>query len=137
MAVAQSLSQPDAIYISTNSGNACTTNGPILVWGALASSADGGKLVAAAASDAKYDMMSGPIYVSQSAVAPQMAIGPATGGVQLSWLVPSINFVLQQSVDLSTWADVTNCPVLDPDNLQNEVMMSATNGAGFYRLKTP
>ena len=31
--------------------------------------------------------------------------------------------------------DLTNCPILNPDNLQNEVTMPSTNGAGFYRLK--
>jgi hypothetical protein len=137
MAVPISFTQPSPIYISTDTGNTWTTNGPMLGWGALASSADGGKWVAAAATDAKFDMASGSIYVSQSLVAPQMAIAPAMGGVQLSWLVPSTNFVLQQSSDLSAWMDTTNCPALNLDNLLDQVTLPATNDSGFFRLKTP
>lgn len=127
----------DAIYVSTDYGNTWTTNGPIAIWAAAAFSADGGKVAAAASGDANYDPMSGPIYVSQSLVAPQMAIAPANGGVQLSWLAPSTNFVLEQSADLANWTYLTNCPVLNLDNLQDEVAMPSTNGAGFYRLKGP
>ena len=125
------------MYISTDCGNTWTTNGPIATWSAAASSADGGKLSAAAQGDANNDMASGPIYVSQSVVAPQMAIGSAKGNASLSWLVPSTNFVLQQSANLAGWADVTNSPVLNQSDLQNEVMLPSTNSAGFYRLKTP
>ncbi len=47
------------------------------------------------------------------------------------------NFVLQESPDLSGWSAVTNTPVLNLNNLQNEVTLSSTNIARFYRLKTP
>ena len=52
----------------------------------------------------------------------------------LSWTVPSINFVWQQSSDLTGWSDVANPPVLNLTNLQNEVVLS-TGSRGFYRLK--
>lgn len=128
--------QTGPIFISTNSGDTWTTNGPILGWGSVATSADGGKL-AAAAEEYNWGYNSGPIFVSQSVVAPQMAIQPTNGSVQLLWLVPSTNFVLQESSDLATWTDTTNCPILDLDNLQDEVTVPSTNSTGFYRLKGP
>jgi hypothetical protein len=48
-----------------------------------------------------------------------------------------MNFVLQQSSDLASWTDMTDTPALNLTNLQNEVVLSPTNGSGFYRLKTP
>ena len=39
----------------------------------------------------------------------------------LSWVVPSTKYVLQQSFDLISWTTVTNTPVLNLTNLQNEV----------------
>ncbi|MDD5141364.1 MAG: hypothetical protein PHY43_14030 [Verrucomicrobiales bacterium] len=44
---------------------------------------------------------------------------------------------MQQSSDLTSWADVTNAPVLNLTNLQNEVLLSPSNSSSFYRLKTP
>ena len=66
-----------------------------------------------------------------------MKIKPTTGNLTLSWIVPSTNLVLQQSADLSGWTNVTNLPVLNLTNLQNEVILSPTGSSGFYRLKTP
>jgi len=131
------VEQPGLIYVSTNLGAAWTTNSPIFNWSAVASSADGGELAAAAFQDSDYDINSGKIYLSQTVVPPIMAIGPAGNRVQLSWLVPSTNFVLQQCSHFATWMDMTNIPVLNPDNLQYAVTIPSTNGAGFYRLKTP
>jgi len=45
--------------------------------------------------------------------------------------------VLQQSSDLTSWADVTNPPALNLTNLQNQVTLPPSNRTGFYRLKTP
>ena len=44
---------------------------------------------------------------------------------------------MQESPDLQNWADMTNQPVLNLANLQNEVILSPTGGDAFYRLKTP
>jgi hypothetical protein len=44
---------------------------------------------------------------------------------------------MQQSSDLGSWTDVTNPPVLNLTNLQNEVTLPMHAGSGFYRLKTP
>jgi hypothetical protein len=126
------------ICLSTNAGATWSTNNsPIQDWGALASSADGGKLVAAAAADVNDDVNSGVIYTSQSIQSPVMNITPANGSVLVSWLVPSTDFVLEQSPDLFNWLEVTNAPVLNLNNLQDEVVISSTNNAGFYRLSTP
>jgi hypothetical protein len=48
-----------------------------------------------------------------------------------------MNFVLQQSADLSSWSVVTNQPVLNLTNLQNEVILPPPDSNVFYRLKTP
>jgi hypothetical protein len=81
-------------------------------WGCVASSADGGKLVAG-------------------------ELAPTNPDLKLSWLVPSTNFVMQQSSDLGSWMDMTNTPALNLTNLQNEVILSPTGRSCFYRLKTP
>lgn len=125
---------PYPIFLSTNSGATWTTNNsPNQIWGdGLASSADGGKLFAAAGF---YD--SEPIYISQSVRSPSLHITPKNGNVKLSWFVPSTNFVLQQSANLSSWTDMTNTPTPSTDNLNSEVTLPGTNNIGFYRLKTP
>jgi hypothetical protein len=102
---------------------------PAQYWDSVACSADGRKLVAAA--------RSGGIWISQTTPAPQMNLTPANGNFTLSWIVPSTNFVLQQSPDLGSWTDVTNTPVLNLTNLQNEVVLSSPGSNVFYRLKTP
>jgi hypothetical protein len=129
---------PGPICLSTNSGATWSTNNsPFQDWGALAASADGGKLVAAAASDVNGDVNSGVIYTSQSIQSPLLKLTTISDSVILSWLMPSIGFDLQQSPDLFNWLEVTNAPVLNLNNLQDEVVLSDTNNAGFYRLKTP
>jgi hypothetical protein len=80
---------------------------------------------------------SGLSYTAQSVSAPELNLAPSFTNVALSWIIPSTNFVLQQSSDLISWADVTNAPVLNLTNLQNEVTLSPSNSSGFYRLKTP
>ena len=102
---------------------------PVQYWTSVASSSDGGKLVAADAG--------GEIWTLQTTPAPQMNITPTNGNLTLSWIVPSINFVMQQSSDLGSWVDVTNLPVLNLMNLRDEVILLPTNGNVFYRLKTP
>jgi len=95
----------------------------------VASSADGGKLAAVA--------NGGGIYVSQSTPTPLLNVVRSGTNLVLSWIVPSKSFVLQHNSDLTTtnWMDVTNTPTLNLTNLQNEVVLSATSGSRFYRLK--
>jgi hypothetical protein len=61
----------------------------------------------------------------------------SNGNLTLSWVIPSTNFILQQCSDLSSWANVTNTPVLNLGNLQNQVTLPASSAVGFYRLTTP
>jgi hypothetical protein len=128
------------IYTSTNSGTTWVSNNvPSYNWCSVASSADGGTLVAAIF-DHEFGLGRldpGYIYTSQTTPALSINLTPVNGNLTLAWLVPSTNFVLQQSSDLSSWTNVTNAPALNLTNLQDEVVLSPTNSSGFYRLKTP
>jgi photosystem II stability/assembly factor-like uncharacterized protein len=122
-----------SIYTSTNSGATWVSNGVPNIsstLGLVASSADGNKLVAAS-------IKMGGIWTSQTTPAPSINLTPANGNFTLSWVVPSTNFVMQQSSDLGSWTDMTNPPVLNLTNLQNEVILSPPGSNVFYRLKTP
>lgn len=119
------------LFISTNSGASWTTN-TSESWGGVACSADGSTLFAIAAPDAGIN--SGAIYKSQSISPPLLDVAPAGSEELLSWLIPSTNFVLQQSSNLNNWSAVTNSPALNPANLQEQILISPTNGVGLYRL---
>ena len=126
-----------SILISTNSGATWNwADAPFEVWTGFACSADGCKLVGSA-NHSRYNRDVGGIYTAQIIPTPQLGLTPTNGSFKLSWLIPSTNFVMQQSSDLASWSDVTNAPVLNFTNLQNEVILSPTGSSGFYRLKTP
>ncbi len=125
------------IYSSTNSGANWVSNSlPSQVWRCVASSADGRKLVAASESG-NNDSGPGSIYSLQTTPVPKLNLAGSGSNLALSWTIPSTNFVLQQSSDLTSWADVTNSPALNLTNLQNQITLSPSNSSGFYRLKTP
>ncbi len=120
------------IFYSTNSGNTWTSNSaPNLFakWASIASSADGNKLALVAGEPFG-------IYTSYSIPAPRLNFAASSSKLLLSWLVPSTNFVLQQNSDLTTadWVRLTNTPVLNLTNLQNEVNLSPANSNDFFRL---
>jgi len=79
----------------------------------------------------------GGIYTRQFTPEPVLNITSASNNLVLSWIVPSMDFVLQQNSDLTTtnWADLTNKPTLNLTNLQYQVSVSLTNGRSFYRLR--
>ena len=85
-----------------------------------------------------YPNYSGPIYTSQTTLSPVLNLAASEGNLMFSWLVPSVSLGLQQSADLTTtgWTDLTNLPVLNLTNLQNQVIVPASNAAQFYRLKS-
>lgn len=126
----------DGIYTSTNFGvTAVLNNAPPLAWYAIASSADGKKLFAAAGPA----FNSGPtstngIWTLQLPPAPQLDFSSSSGAVNFSWLAPSTNMVLEESPDLDSWAVLTNVPSLDFANLREQLTLSATNGRAFFRL---
>jgi hypothetical protein len=121
----------DPLYASSDAGNTWNlTSSTSKGWQSVASSADGNKLVA-------IDGFGGGIWTSQTTPAPQLNLAPWGSNLTVSWIIPSTNFVLQQSPDLSSWTDMTDTPALNLTNLQDVVVLSPTNNSGFYRLKTP
>jgi hypothetical protein len=127
MLVADTFSGP--IYTSTDWGNTWTSNNvPNQSWTAVASSADSGRLAAVT--------YGGGIWTSQTAPTPQLNLALSEPDLRLSWVVPSANFVLQESPDLFSWTDVTDIPTLNFTNLQEEIAVAPTNSTGFYRLQS-
>jgi len=119
-----------SVYSSDDSGLSWQTNdAPNADWQFITSSADGSKLVAAT--------YNGSIYTLQTTPSPQLNINPSSTNFALSWIIPSTDFVVQQSPDLMSWSSITNTPALNLTNLQNQVTLSPTNNIGFYRLTTP
>ena len=127
----QSVSNSD-LYVSTNFG----ASGGLLnlasdfagYLAGVATSADGGKLFAAS--------LGGLIYTAQMTPSPKLQLTSSFTNLTLVWTLPSTNFVLQQSADLTSWSNVTNPPALNLTNLQNEVTLTPSNSSGFFRLKT-
>ena len=120
------------IYTSTNFGSTWVSNSvPADSWQGVASSADGNKLVAVAAL--------GGIYTWQATPSPQLNLAASSGNLTASWTVPCTNFVLQESLGLTSgnWTTVTNPPGLNLTNLQEQVTISPTNANAFFRLATP
>jgi len=56
--------------------------------------------------------------------------------VVLSWIVPSVNFVLQQNSGLgvTNWTDVTTVPTLNYGNLRYQVPVPASAASMLYHL---
>lgn len=118
------------ICLSSNSGVSWfATSTPSENWRAAASSADGCKLVAVA--------NGGGIYTWQTSPTPKLNITPSASSLLISWIVPSMPFVLQQNSDLTTpnWTDVITTPILNFTNLHHEVSVPLSSTNRFYRLK--
>ena len=96
----------------------------------MASSADGAKLVAVANGVG--------IYTWQTTPTPTLSINRIGEDLQISWFIPSMSFVLQQSADLSSanWTTVASAPILNLTNLQNQVTLSPPSHPTFYRLSS-
>lgn len=125
-----------SIATSTNAGTTWTSNSTPnnISWLSVASPADGGQLW----STCLDSTIHGGIYSSQSTRSPQLnAALERNGDLVISWIIPSTSLVLQQSSDLSIWSTVTNMPLLNLTNLQNQVTLPLPAGNNFYRLKTP
>jgi hypothetical protein len=118
------------VYLSTDSGATWKLSGGFTGWrSTLASSADGCELVMQA-------YVAG-VYTYKTTPAPLIKIAPSGGNVVLSWIIPSMPFSLQESESLTTtnWKEVATPPVLNLNNLRNEVAIPASAGPRFYRLK--
>ena len=119
------------IFTSTDSGATWVSNNvPSGAWTCAAMSADGNELIATIGGPST----TGGIYVSQTTPAPQLNLSASGNSTEISWLIPSLNFSLEQSPDLSSWTDVTNQPVLNLTNLQNQVVLPPPAGNSFFRL---
>jgi uncharacterized repeat protein (TIGR01451 family) len=122
---------PGGVITSTNSGATWITNSvPNLTWNAVALSADGARLVATVGYPS-----TGPIFTTQVTPSPVLNLLGSGNSTLVSWLIPSMNFTLQKSSDLSSWTNLTALPILNLTNLQNQVVLPPPGGSGFYRLK--
>lgn len=117
------------IYTSDDGGESWISNDAPHSWYCVSSSADGSEKVAA-----RYSYPSSGIWIKHSNPSPQLNLTPANGSFALSWLIPSTNFVVQQSSDLADWETLTNPPALNFTNLQEELSLSSTNNSRFFRL---
>jgi photosystem II stability/assembly factor-like uncharacterized protein len=114
-----------SIYTSTNFGINWTLSSGLPYAYGIAVSADGSEMLAGAG---------GGIWIYQTTPAPQLSLNTSTDNFLLSWLVPSTNFVVQQSPDLVSWSSITDAPSLNLTNLNNELTLSPSNSSGFFRL---
>jgi hypothetical protein len=119
-----------SIFISTNSGTDWFPSAaPSTNWSSVASSADGCKLAAT--------VSGGGIYIWQTTPSPKLNITSSDSGLLISWIVPSMPFVLQEAADLNAadWTDVTTQPTLNLTNLHHQVSLPLSMSDRFYRLK--
>ena len=70
---------------------------------------------------------------------PNLNLAMLSNNLTFSWPLPSTNFVVEQSADLTSgnWIVLTNLPTLNYTDLQNYVTWLSTNGSIFYRLAAP
>ena len=96
--------------------------------GAVASSADGNRLVAVAKQHG--------IYTWQTTPSPTLKTRISGDQVILSWLVPSTRFELQQTLGLDDpiWTAVGVPTTLNFKNLNSEVQLPKSPRPVFYRL---
>ena len=135
---AENASASGRICISTNSGVTWTSaNAPAQTWQAVACSASGSNLVAVGYAIYTLKLPLPPPPPPPSL--PHLQIAEHATNLDVSWLVPSTRFGLQESTDLSAgnWTDVASPPVLNYSNLNYEVTVSPPSGSHFYRLRSP
>ena len=116
------------IYTSTDGGVTWQGNLASAQWNSGVVSADGAEMVA---------MGSGQgTWLGREIPSPQLNIHQQSSTLLVSWLVPSTNFVLQQSTDIAAvnWTPVTNNPALNFTNLNQEVSVPTTASNAFFRL---
>jgi len=116
-----------SIFTTSDYGVTWVSNAaPPSAWQSVASSADGCRLFAAATGDG--------IYAFQTTPSPLLKIKQSGSSLLLSWIVPSMDFVLEESADLTNWFDVQAAPALNYTNLHYEVSLPAPISPRFYRL---
>lgn len=130
IATSGAYSFQQAIVLSTDSGADWNfAVAPFGDWTTASCSADGGEMFAASGHGG-----TSAVYEATRVVAPTLEIGSNGAAAQLSWVVPSTSFVLQESASLSApdWENVTNTPV----NTNEVTQVTLTPGAqSYFRLK--
>jgi len=118
------------IFASTDAGKTWVQAGtPNTNWVSIACSADGNKVYAVTGS--------GEVWMYQSTPSPELNLTAANDDLLLSWIIPVQNMVLQKSTNLISWLTITNVPVLNLSNLENQVTLPFSGIGGFFRLSTP
>jgi len=118
------------ICTSTNWGVTLTPEGGTSNrWQCVSVSADGNKVLAGAEFDG--------IYIWQGTPKPVLSVRTSGGAAEITWPIPSMKFLLQQTPDLNStnWTVVTNAPAIT--NLQYQVSLPAAFATRFYRLALP
>ncbi len=122
------------LFLSTDSGATWhLTNSLFTHWSCLAVSADGTKLVAAENAGHIYTL-----HLSPVAFSPPLRIRSSGTNAVISWLVPSMDFTLQQNTvpTSSNWVNVAAAPVLNTANLHYEVTVPSSIGNSYFRLSS-
>jgi hypothetical protein len=116
------------IFTSTNRGSSWQTNLASAVWNAGAMSADGDEIVVFGSGQGT--------WLGRETPQPQLTIQWQNSDVAVSWLLPSTNFVVQQSADLTSqsWTPVSSNPTLNYTNLQEGVTVPMNGSNAFFRL---
>jgi hypothetical protein len=76
----------------------------------------------------------GGLWFSRSIPSPELNLAQSNSNLALSWLIPSTNFVMQESSDLISWSSITDQPALNLTNLNYEMNFAPSNASGFFRL---
>lgn len=126
-----------AVFMTTNRGinwvsNRITSSSPTQI--SAAAAADANRLFVAISS---YSSSENGIYAWHAAPLPTLNITPTGDSLRISWVVPSMPFVLQETTDLNTpdWTAVPMTPILNLTNLHHEVTVPLSGTNRFYRLQ--
>jgi hypothetical protein len=126
------------VYLSPDAGITwASADAPAQSWATVTCSADSSNIVLAAAAGGPICTLRSPAPPAPSFEPPRLSVAQSGAQVQISWLVPSSSFVLQENADLATtnWTDVTTPPSLNFTNLHDELRISSSLAASFYRFR--
>lgn len=128
------------VYTSTDAGLSWSSNNVApQAWVSVACSADGNLRIAATPVSSRTSPVgTGSIWISRVTATPSLNIDLVDTNVLVSWMVPSSDFILQQTSDLAVgeWQDVSTVPTLNLATLQNEVLLPLTSTNAFFRLRS-
>lgn len=122
------------ILYSTDSGATWATNATPVMFNSIACSADGNRLAASQWLSHSSPNPTNYIFTAYVPSAPELSFAFVTNALNLSWVVPSTNMVLQWSPDLENWNTLTNAPSLNLNNLQEQLSVQLTGNCNYFRL---